>query len=653
MNILLTKFDEQSQKAIVIAESLAFDFGHTNVGSEHLLLSLLKIQESKLKTLLQKYDVNDEVIENDIKRLFGQNDEQPFYLEYSEKIKQILEKSIEISKNKNHSQVTLNVLSIALLQIKESVAIELLKKYNVDIEDMIYILNEKTAYETRLDQINSLVNLNKKVKDKKYQVIGRQEEIEKICAILSKKEKNNVLIIGEAGVGKSALVEKLAMMINEKKVPDNLKHKIIYELSLSSLVAGTKYRGEFEDKFKKIIDKIKELDNVIIFIDEIHNLIGAGGAEGAIDASNILKPYLARKDMTMIGATTLEEYYNHFEHDHAMNRRFSLVTLKENTKDETYQILKGIKSYYEEYHHIQIDDDILKDLIQLVDNYLKNRTYPDKAIDILDLSCVKAHFHHETVLSRERIIRTIENYLSIQIDQDIHFDQLQKQLNHHIIGQEKGIQQLIEQLKIKLFSSILISGTTGIGKSETAKVLAKYLHFHFIKLDMTQYQDAFSISKILGSPPGYVGYNQPSLFLTELQSYPHSVLLLDEVDKAHRDVLNLFLQVLDDGYMEDNKKRKIYFHHVIIIMTYHNKMNKYLGFKKNQHKNKTHLSDELLNRIDQIIEYQSLNRNDLKEIIQRNHHLSNDKIEQLLKNYPTQRGARQLIKRAYQLEKTK
>ena len=229
MNILLTKFDEQSQKAIVIAESLAFDFGHTNVGSEHLLLSLLKIQESKLKTLLQKYDVNDEVIENDIKRLFGQNDEQPFYLEYSEKIKQILEKSIEISKNKNHSQVTLNVLSIALLQIKESVAIELLKKYNVDIEDMIYILNEKTAYETRLDQINSLVNLNKKVKDKKYQVIGRQEEIEKICAILSKKEKNNVLIIGEAGVGKSALVEKLAMMINEKKVPDNLKHKIIYE----------------------------------------------------------------------------------------------------------------------------------------------------------------------------------------------------------------------------------------------------------------------------------------------------------------------------------------------------------------------------------------------------------------------------------------
>lgn len=405
---MLTKFDEQSQKAIVIAESLAFDFGHSNVGSEHLLLSLLKLQESKLKKLLQKYKVTDEVIEADIIRLFGQNDDQPFYLEYSEIMKRILEESIELSKMKNQNQVTLNILSMCLLQVKDSVALELLKKYNVDIEDMIYVLNEKTAYETRLDQINSLVNLNKKVKDKHYKIVGRDKEIDKICAILSKKEKNNVLIIGEAGVGKSAVVEKLAMLINAKKAPQGLEHKIIYELSLSSLVAGTKYRGEFEEKFKKIIDKIKELNNVIIFIDEIHNLIGAGGAEGAIDASNILKPYLARKDMTIIGATTLDEYYNHFEHDHAMNRRFSIVTLKENTKEETYQILSGIKKYYEDYHHIKISQNILNELIELVDEYLKNRTYPDKAIDILDLACVEASFHARKELTKEDIIKTIE-----------------------------------------------------------------------------------------------------------------------------------------------------------------------------------------------------------------------------------------------------
>ncbi|WP_333576815.1 AAA family ATPase, partial [Faecalibacillus intestinalis] len=229
-------------------------------------------------------------------------------------------------------------------------AYEILQKYHVDVEEVIYLLQEKSAFETPLDQIPTLVNINKKVKTKKYKIIGRENEIDQVCTILSKKEKNNVLIIGEAGVGKSALVEKLAMMINQGKVVDSLKNKIIYELSLSSLVAGTKYRGEFEEKFKKIIDKVKDLDNVIIFIDEIHNVIGAGGAEGAIDASNILKPYLARKDMTVIGATTIDEYYKHFEKDHAMNRRFSIVTLKENTKEETLEILKGIKGYYESYH---------------------------------------------------------------------------------------------------------------------------------------------------------------------------------------------------------------------------------------------------------------------------------------------------------------
>lgn len=652
MKRLLTKFDEQSQKAIVIAESLAFDFGHTNVGSEHLLLSLLKLQESKLKILLQKYDVTDVVIEEDIRRLFGKNEEQPFYLEYSDVLKKILEESIELAKNKNYNQVTLNILIISLLQTKESVAQELLKKYQVDVGDLIFILNEKTAFETRLDQIPSLVNLNKKVKDKAYQIIGREEEIEQICTILAKKEKNNVLIIGEAGVGKSAVVEKLAMLINEKKAPKGLEHKIIYELSLSSLVGGTKYRGEFEEKFKKIIDKIKEINDVIIFIDEIHNLIGAGGAEGAIDASNILKPYIARKDMTIIGATTLDEYYTHFEHDHAMNRRFSVVTLKENTKEETYQILLGIKKYYEEYHHITIKNNILKELINLVDEYIKNRTYPDKAIDILDLSCVKAGFHKEKELKKERIVHTLENYLSIHIHKKINFEQLRKDLNQHIIGQKEGIDQLINQLQHKLFSSFMITGTTGIGKSETAKLLAKYLHFHFIRLDMTQFKDAFSITKIIGSPPGYIGYNQPSLLLSELQSYPHSLLLLDEIDKAHKDVLNLFLQVLDEGYLEDSRKRKIYFNNVIIVMTCHANGGKYLGFKKVSHKAHVSLSEEFINRIDKIIDYKTLNKDDLKEILLK-HHIDSQDIETILKDYPTQSGARNIIRKIDRLEKIK
>ena len=415
MKSLLREFDEQAQKAIVVAESLSFDFGHQNVGSEHLLLSLLKIHDNQLKRLLQKYDVNDTAVEEDIKRLFGTNDDQPFYMEYSQSVKRILERSIEYAKDKNQDQVTLNILIISLLKEKESVAYEILQKYHVDVEEVIYLLQEKSAFETPLDQIPTLVNINKKVKTKKYKIIGRENEIDQVCTILSKKEKNNVLIIGEAGVGKSALVEKLAMMINQGKVVDSLKNKIIYELSLSSLVAGTKYRGEFEEKFKKIIDKVKDLDNVIIFIDEIHNVIGAGGAEGAIDASNILKPYLARKDMTVVGATTIDEYYKHFEKDHAMNRRFSIVTLKENTKEETLEILKGIKGYYESYHQIKIDNVLLKELIELVDCHIKNRTYPDKAIDILDLSCVKAKFYHEKELTKNRIVETIEKYLNVSI----------------------------------------------------------------------------------------------------------------------------------------------------------------------------------------------------------------------------------------------
>ena len=428
MKSLLREFDEQAQKAIVVAESLSFDFGHQNVGSEHLLLSLLKIHDNQLKRLLQKYDVNDAAVEEDIKRLFGTNDDQPFYMEYSQSVKRILERSIEYAKDKNQDQVTLNILIISLLKEKESVAYEILQKYHVDVEEVIYLLQEKSAFETPLDQIPTLVNINKKVKTKKYKIIGRENEIDQVCTILSKKEKNNVLIIGEAGVGKSALVEKLAMMINQGKVVDSLKNKIIYELSLSSLVAGTKYRGEFEEKFKKIIDKVKDLDNVIIFIDEIHNVIGAGGAEGAIDASNILKPYLARKDMTVVGATTIDEYYKHFEKDHAMNRRFSIVTLKENTKEETLEILKGIKGYYESYHQIKIDNVLLKELIELVDCHIKNRTYPDKAIDILDLSCVKAKFYHEKELTKNRIVETIEKYLNITIHHQMDYQKLEKQL---------------------------------------------------------------------------------------------------------------------------------------------------------------------------------------------------------------------------------
>lgn len=625
MKSLLREFDEQAQKAIVVAESLSFDFGHQNVGSEHLLLSLLKIHDNQLKRLLQKYDVNDAVVEEDIKRLFGTNDDQPFYMEYSQSVKRILERSIEYAKDKNQDQVTLNILIISLLKEKESVAYEILQKYHVDVEEVIYLLQEKSAFETPLDQIPTLVNINKKVKTKKYKIIGRENEIDQVCTILSKKEKNNVLIIGEAGVGKSALVEKLAMMINQGKVVDSLKNKIIYELSLASLVAGTKYRGEFEEKFKKIIDKVRDLDNVIIFIDEIHNVIGAGGAEGAIDASNILKPYLARKDMTVIGATTIDEYYKHFEKDHAMNRRFSIVTLKENTKEETLEILKGIKGYYESYHQIKIDNVLLKELIELVDCHIKNRTYPDKAIDILDLSCVKAKFYHEKELTKNRIVETIEKYLNITIHHQMDYQKLEKQLNKDILGQEKGIHQMIETFQHKqLPISFFIYGPTSCGKTLTAKSLAKYLNYHYLKLDMNQYQESHSLYKLLETY-----HEKPSLLLSTLQSYPHTVLLLDHIDQACEEIIHLFSQILDDGYYEDQAKRKISFENVVFIMSQTGTSRCCMGFKKNRQTK--YLRHELFDKVDQIIEYQPLSKEIIEKIIHLREHISIEKIHNLLK----------------------
>lgn len=625
MKSLLREFDEQAQKAIVVAESLSFDFGHQNVGSEHLLLSLLKIHDNQLKRLLQKYDVNDAVVEEDIKRLFGTNDDQPFYMEYSQSVKRILERSIEYAKDKNQDQVTLNILIISLLKEKESVAYEILQKYHVDVEEVVYLLQEKSAFETPLDQIPTLVNINKKVKTKKYKIIGRENEIDQVCTILSKKEKNNVLIIGEAGVGKSALVEKLAMMINQGKVVDSLKNKIIYELSLSSLVAGTKYRGEFEEKFKKIIDKVKDLDNVIIFIDEIHNVIGAGGAEGAIDASNILKPYLARKDMTVIGATTIDEYYKHFEKDHAMNRRFSIVTLKENTKEETLEILKGIKGYYESYHQIKIDNVLLKELIELVDCHIKNRTYPDKAIDILDLSCVKAKFYHEKELTKNRIVETIEKYLNITIHHQMDYQKLEKQLNKDILGQEKGIHQMIETFQHKqLPISFFIYGPTSCGKTLTAKSLAKYLNYHYLKLDMNQYQESHSLYKLLETY-----HEKPSLLLSTLQSYPHTVLLLDHIDQACEEIIHLFSQILDDGYYEDQAKRKISFENVVFIMSQTCTSRCCMGFKKSRQTK--YLKHELFDKVDQTIEYQPLSKEIIEKIIHLREHISIEKIHNLLK----------------------
>lgn len=654
---MLTQFQEKAQKAIVIAESIAFDLGHGSVGSEHLLLSLLKMKESSFSKIMRTYHIDDNMIYEDIIRLFGQKDLQPFYMEYSEVVKKVLDDAILMSEINKTNKVSLNMLSTALLQQNECVALELLNKYHVPIDEVKSGLTEEKSLLHELDNIHELVNINELVKKQNRVLIGRDEELYQLFSTLCKKEKNNALLIGKAGVGKTALVEKLSLCIEKKEVPLSLCSKIIYELNLSSIVAGTKYRGEFEEKFKRIIQKVIKAKDAILFIDEIHNLIGAGGAEGAIDASNILKPYLARKDLTIIGATTIEEYYKYFEKDQAMNRRFSVIKLNQNTKDETYDILKGMKEQYEQYHQIHISDQNLKDVIQLSDTYLIHKVFPDKAIDVLDLACVQAMFQKQKSLEIQNIQTVIENMTGINLQRPIAYQDLSATLQQDIIGQTEAIEALTLSMQslstyphdMKPQGVYLFVGPSGVGKTQTVKMLAKILNRQLIKLDMSEYAEASSISKIIGSSPGYVGYDDSLALLQDIILKPNSILLLDEIEKAHPQVLHLFLQVFDEGILKDNHHREICFKDTLIFMTSNQGVvHKGLGFKKRNFSKETFhdgFSPEFLNRIDEVIHYHPLTKTSLELILLKQSPctLSTSMIEHILYDYDCHLGARGLL----------
>ncbi len=655
---MLTQFHEKAQKAIVIAESIAFDLGHSSVGSEHLLLSFLKIKDCSFSKILKNYRVDDEIIYKDIVRLFGEKDIQPFYMEYSEVVKKILDDAMTMSEARKDSKVSLNTVCIALLLQKESVAVELLNKYHVPFDEVKKELSEEKSLIQELNLIHELTNMNELVKKQERVMIGRDRELQQLLQTLCKKEKNNALLIGKAGVGKTALVEKLALKINQQDVPRILRNKTIFELSLSSIVAGTKYRGEFEEKFKKIIQKVIQAKDAILFIDEIHNLIGAGGAEGAIDASNILKPYLARRDLTIIGATTIDEYYKYFEKDQAMNRRFAIIKLNENTKEETKEILLGLKKQYQDYHQIQIKRECIDYIIDLCEHYLPQRVFPDKAIDVLDLSCVKTSFLNESSMKKVHIEKVIEEITGLTIHKKVSYQELKIHLNEHIFGQEEAIHTIVHSIQsltayphpTQPQGVYLLLGSSGVGKTETAKIIAKLMNRNFIKLDMSEYSDPTSVNKIIGSSPGYVGYDDHSSLLHEIILHPNSILLLDEIEKAHPQVMHLFLQVFDEGYLKDNHQHFITFKDTIIIMTSNvvHQNNISVGFKKqtfSKESLKEFFSEEFLNRINEIISYKTLTQKDYEEILVKNAPipLTKEMIIDILEGYDFSLGARPLL----------
>lgn len=630
---MLMKFSEKAQKAIVVAEGVAFNLGHQNVGSEHLLLSILKMPDLLFSTELKKYHVTDQTIETDLQRLFGETKEQLFYMEYTNIFKNILESAIMIGQKRQENRISIESLCLALLQEKQSVAHELLASYHVDFERVTRALENTRRPGGELAKIADLINLNEKVRRRKPVIIGRDEELATLVEILCRKEKNNVLIVGDAGVGKTALVEKLALMMNTLEEDHPLYGKQIYELDLASVVAGTKYRGEFEDKLKKIIDQVKADGEAIIFIDEIHNLVGAGGAEGAIDASNILKPYLARKEVTCIGATTYEEYRRYFEKDRALNRRFGKIDLKEEDEEATFKILKGLKRYFEKYHQVKLSIAVLKNIVCLSTDYIKERHQPDIAIDVLDLACVKTRMAGQKEVTEETVKQVIEGMTGINLHQEAPLKALTSILKEKIHGQDGVIDELIEQLALSEAGLcekdqprlvLMFAGPTGVGKTEIAKLLAQHYYGHLIRLDLSEYRESHSVSKIIGSPPGYIGYEQSSRFLDEVRRHPHSVVLLDEMDKAHPDVWHLFLQVFDEGSLEDSQKNKVDFSNSLVIMTtnmgYHQVQRGRVGFQddremKTKHILESRFSLEFLNRIDHIFYFDYLKKEDCKDIM--------------------------------------
>ena len=627
---MLEKFSLEAQKLIALGESLAFDLSSSSIGKEHLFLAFLKNSESILALELKKYHISYLDFLSLINKT--EQDDDVFFMEYTASFKLFLDRVIIKSKELKEERVSVDVLAYMLIEDKEGIVSDYLKLMKVDRKTIMNNISKQTKRKSELDTVIDLHELSKVKKDP---LIGREKELEQLIRALRRRNKPNALIIGAPGIGKTAIVEELALLLAKNKVK-GLEGKRIYELDLSSVVGGTKYRGEFEEKLKKIIKKVKEDGNAIIFIDEIHNIIKAGGAEGAIDASNILKPYLSRGEIQLIGATTIDEYHTTIAKDKALSRRFQIIKMNQSSKDETKRILLGLIPLYEDFYKIKIRRQLIDYIVDIADEYLSNRSFPDKAIDILDNSCVIANKE----LTIEDINSTIETFYNISVAIINKAKETKKELKSLIYGQDEAIEKIYRWLNMlekgiriphKPLAVLMFVGPTGVGKSEAAKIIAKtFLRNEeaFIKLDMGSYQDVTSINKLIGSPPGYTGHEEKSSFIKTILAHPNSVILLDEIDKAHGDVLDFFLNVFDEGCFYDSRQEKIDCSNTIIIMTANSGFNENNLFEERIHINqegksstqllskiRTKFKNEFINRIDDIIEFSFLDETAQKQLI--------------------------------------
>lgn len=709
-------FTEEARIILTHAKKEMYELKHPYIGSEHLLLAILKEKNDISKKLLE-YNLNYDKFKSEIIKVVGKGTKESEWFLYTPLLKRIIENAILDSKDNNSGNVTVEHLFSSMLEEGEGVAIRIMLGMNIDLEELYNEFSYKLVSKPRGKKNKKLlleelgVDLTEKaLKGELDPVIGRDKEIKRVLEILSRRTKNNPLLIGEAGVGKTAIVEELSKMISTGDVPMSLKNKRIISLDMATTVAGTKYRGEFEERIRKILKEIEENDDIILFIDEIHTLVGAGGAEGAIDASNIFKPALARGKLRCIGATTIDEYKKFIESDGALERRFQKVLVEIPDKKVVRDILIKLKGIYEKFHLVKISDEIIDLIIELSEKYIYDRNQPDKAIDLLDEVCAKVSLTESkefkkynslnkelkevlknknksiiegnfdeaasykekenilmdkinkleltlhkkdkyNIVTKEDVANVINIKTKIPVyellsDNMSAIDTLEKNLSSHIIGQDKVVESLVKIAKrIKLgFNdenkcyAMLFCGSSGVGKTLLAKTFGESLvgRENVIKLDMGEYAESHSISKIIGAPPGYVGYSDNKNILELIRNKPYSVLILDEIEKSDPNIINLFFQILDDGKIKDSCGREVRFDNVTIIMTSNIGFNDIeIGFNKKNNdvvlsKLKEYFSLPFINRIDNTVIFNKLNYDNIEKITKKK--LSELKSKYLKKN---------------------
>ena len=732
---MMQRFTDDAQRVLSFAQEAALELGHDYVGTEHVLIGLIKVKNGVAAKALNELGLSAETIIEDVEEHIGRGNKKASSVYMTPRVKHVLELAVEVANHMNHNYVGTEHILLGLLSDGGGVAVGILRNHNIRANDIVDTIRtilgssdsashsgEDRKDNSSLGELTDFsTDLNESAKQGKIDpVIGRDKEIARVIQILSRRTKNNPVLIGEPGVGKTAIAEGLAQRIVNGNVPEILRNKRIISLSISSMLAGAKYRGEFEERLKKAIDEVQKHDDMIIFIDEIHTLVGAGATEGAMDAANILKPALARGEFQVIGATTLDEYKKHIEKDAALERRFQPVLVGEPSEEDALEILKGLRDRYEAFHKAKITDEALEAAVSLSSRYITDRFLPDKAIDVVDEAASKVRMK---VFSAAPDVKALETQLAdvkkekeaavtaqefekaaemrdeekriekeindkkkaakensdaklVVTDEDIasvvaqwtgipvskiaqeeseSLLHLEEELHKRVIGQDEAVvavSKAVRRARAGLkdpkrpIGSFLFLGPTGVGKTELARALAVALfgdETAMIRLDMSEYMEKHTVSRLVGAPPGYVGYEEGGQLTDAVRRKPYSVILLDEVEKAHADFFNILLQVLDDGRLTDSQGRTVDFRNTVIIMTSNlgakalRKDSPELGFlaakkadsntedvsvvnfkeakKSVMDSVKRHFRPEFLNRIDEMIVFHALTSNDLKQIV--------------------------------------